>query len=149
MVVMIALTSLTSILCICCSSQDCHRTSDRTFVPFIVPTHAQGRYQKRKQLATKILGVCDRDKKFVYFQSRWEGLATDSQVLCSVLTRSRLLVIPSGTVNVWMNFLLFTTTCLTLTLLAVKGLGEFELFAPYHDLPRIRENSIILKKHDC
>lgn len=40
-----------------------------------------------------VLGVCDRDMRFVYVLPGWEGSVSDSRVLCSALTRSCPLVI--------------------------------------------------------
>lgn len=58
-------------------------------MPLTVPTYAQCRYRNRKQqLITNVLGVCDRHMRFVYVLPIWEGSASDSRVLRSALTRS-------------------------------------------------------------
>lgn len=70
---------------------------DGTFVPVTVPTPVQGRYRNRKQqLATNVLGVCDCDMRFVYVLHGWQGSASDSRVLRNALARSSPFVIPSG-----------------------------------------------------
>lgn len=57
-------------------------------------------YQNRKQqLATDVLGVCDRDRKFVNVLPRWQGSASDFKVCVGALTRSYPLVIPYDTIS--------------------------------------------------
>jgi hypothetical protein len=55
---------------------------DGTHVDVRVPLRKQGRYRNRKKaITTNVLGVCDRNMKFVYVLAGWEGSASDGRVL--------------------------------------------------------------------
>ena len=57
----------------------------------------KGRYRNRKgDIATNVLGVCDRDMKFIFVLSGWEGSASDSRVLRDAISRPNGLRIPTG-----------------------------------------------------
>ncbi|KAL0298213.1 UNVERIFIED_CONTAM: hypothetical protein Scaly_3070200 [Sesamum calycinum] len=49
-----------------------------------------------KALAVNVLGVCDRDMRFIYVLVGWEGSAADSRVLRDAITRPTGLKIPRG-----------------------------------------------------
>jgi hypothetical protein len=62
-----------------------------------VPLTDQGRYRNRKQrITTNVLGVCDRQMKFLYVLAGWEGSASDSRILCDAMSREDSFVVPSG-----------------------------------------------------
>ena len=70
---------------------------DGTHIPLTVPFRDQGRYRNRKQqITTNVLGVCDRNMKFVYVLPGWEGSSSDSRVLRDAMTRRDPFVIPHG-----------------------------------------------------
>ncbi|KAL5543024.1 hypothetical protein UlMin_010734 [Ulmus minor] len=48
-------------------------------------------------IATNVLGVCDREMKFVFVFLGWEGLASDSRVLRDAISRPNGLKVPTGT----------------------------------------------------
>ncbi|KAF3455811.1 hypothetical protein FNV43_RR00453 [Rhamnella rubrinervis] len=55
------------------------------------------RYRKRKgEIATNVLGVCNRDMKFIFVLSGLEGSALDSRVLRDVISRPHGLRVPNG-----------------------------------------------------
>ena len=57
----------------------------------------QGRYRNRKQqITTNMLGVVDRNMKFLYVLPLWEGSASDSRVLRDVMSRQDAFVVPQG-----------------------------------------------------
>jgi hypothetical protein len=60
----------------------------------------QGRYRNRKQqITTNMLGVCDWNMKFLYVLPGWEGSASDSRVLRDAMRigRQDAFVVPKGT----------------------------------------------------
>jgi hypothetical protein len=62
-----------------------------------VPLTDQGRYRNRKQrITTNVLGVCDRQMKFLYVLAGWEGSASDSRILRDAMSREDSFVVPSG-----------------------------------------------------
>lgn len=48
------------------------------------------------EIATNVLGVCNRDLQFVYILFGWEGSATDSRILGDAITRPHGLKVPHG-----------------------------------------------------
>ncbi|KAK4713218.1 hypothetical protein R3W88_019125 [Solanum pinnatisectum] len=55
------------------------------------------RYRTRKgDIATNVLGVCDRDLNFTYVLPGWEGSAADGRVLRDAVVRRNGLKIPEG-----------------------------------------------------
>lgn len=77
--------------------EDCLGALDGTHIDVFVPLADQGRYRNRKQqITTNVLGVCDRHMKFVYVLAGWEGSASDSRVLRDAMSRDDAFVIPSG-----------------------------------------------------
>ena len=77
--------------------EDCLGALDGTHIDVFVPLADQGRYRNRKQqITTNVLGVCDRHMKFVYVLAGWEGSASDSRVLRDAMSRDDAFAIPSG-----------------------------------------------------
>ncbi|PHU25394.1 hypothetical protein BC332_03726 [Capsicum chinense] len=62
--------------------EGCLGALDGTYIPIRVPTQYKPRYMTRKrEIATNILGVCDRNLNFRYMLPGWEGSAADGHVL--------------------------------------------------------------------
>ena len=60
-----------------------------------IPIEDRARYRNRKgDLSTNVLGVCDLNMKFTYILPGWEGSPSDSQVLGDALHRRNGLKIP-------------------------------------------------------
>ncbi|KAL8497843.1 hypothetical protein ACS0TY_021259 [Phlomoides rotata] len=75
----------------------CLGALDGTYIDARVPTVDQARYRNRKgQPSINVLGVCDRDMKFVYVLTGWEGSAADVRVLRDAVTRPNGLKVPKG-----------------------------------------------------
>ncbi|KAI3469110.1 hypothetical protein Pfo_025773 [Paulownia fortunei] len=76
----------------------CLGALDGTYIYVRVPMLEKGRYRNRESdIAMNVLGVCDRDMKFIYLLSGWEGSAADSRVLRNAVTRDSGLRVPRGT----------------------------------------------------
>ncbi|XP_024198698.2 protein ALP1-like [Rosa chinensis] len=70
---------------------------DGTFIDLTVPIEDKPRYRNRKgDISTNVLGVCDANMKFIYVSPGWEGSAADSRVLRDALTRRNGLKIQSN-----------------------------------------------------
>ena len=70
---------------------------DGTYIKVHVPSVDKLRYRTRKgEIATNVLGVCDRDMRFIFVFPGWEGSASDSRVLRDALTRPNGLRVPTG-----------------------------------------------------
>lgn len=77
--------------------EDCLGALDGTHIDVHVPLADQGRYRNRKQqITTNVLGVCDRQMKFLYVLAGWEGSASDSRVLRDAMTREDAFAVPNG-----------------------------------------------------
>ncbi|KAL8485040.1 hypothetical protein ACS0TY_027371 [Phlomoides rotata] len=62
----------------------CLGALDGTYIDVLVPTPDKGRYWNRKgHMSVNVLGVCDKDMKFVYVLTGWEGSATRWEILRS------------------------------------------------------------------
>lgn len=62
-----------------------------------MPLADQGRYRnKKQQITTNVLGVCDRQMKFFYVLAGWEGSTSDSCVLRDAMSRKDAFVVPNG-----------------------------------------------------
>ncbi|XP_059287492.1 uncharacterized protein LOC132040828 [Lycium ferocissimum] len=60
----------------------CLGALDGTYIPIRVRSEQEPRYKTRKgEIATNILGVCDRNLNFTYVLPGWEGSAADGRVL--------------------------------------------------------------------
>ena len=77
--------------------EDCLGALDGTHINVCVPLADQGRYRNRKQqITTNVLEVCDRQMKFVYVLAGWEGSASDSHVLRDAMSRDDAFSVPNG-----------------------------------------------------
>ncbi|KAL8541930.1 hypothetical protein ACS0TY_002978 [Phlomoides rotata] len=71
---------------------------DGTYIDVHVPITEKGRYRNRKgQVSVNVLGVCDKNMRFVYVLTGWEGSAADSRVLRNAINRENGLKVPIGT----------------------------------------------------
>ncbi|XP_057797373.1 uncharacterized protein LOC131013316 [Salvia miltiorrhiza] len=63
----------------------------------MVSNNDKARYRTRKGLiSTNVLGVCDRNLKFTYVLSGWEGSPADSRILRDAINRPYGLKVPKG-----------------------------------------------------
>ncbi|XP_042052727.1 putative nuclease HARBI1 [Salvia splendens] len=75
----------------------CLGALDGTYIYVRVPTTDLPRYHNRKgQITTNTLVVCDRRLRFVYVFPGWEGSAGDSRILRDALSRPHGLKVPKG-----------------------------------------------------
>ncbi|KAL8497922.1 hypothetical protein ACS0TY_021318 [Phlomoides rotata] len=75
----------------------CLGALDGTYIDVHVPITEKGRYRNRKgQVSVNVLGVCDKNMRFVYVLTGWEGSATDSRVLQYTINRVNGLKVPIG-----------------------------------------------------
>ncbi|KAL0361754.1 UNVERIFIED_CONTAM: hypothetical protein Sradi_3859900 [Sesamum radiatum] len=73
----------------------CLGALDGTYIHVKVPEAEKGRYRNRKgDISVNVLGVCDRDMKFIYVLTGWEGSAADSRVLRDAINRHNGLKVP-------------------------------------------------------
>jgi hypothetical protein len=88
---------------------------DGTHVDVRVPLRKQGRYRNRKKaITTNVLGICDRNMKFVYVLAGWEGSASDGRVLRDAMDRDDSFKVPNGnsylsTIQLLTRYLHFST----------------------------------------
>jgi hypothetical protein len=76
---------------------NCLGALDGTHVDVLVPLKDQGQYRNRKQqITTNVLGVCDRRMMFLYVLVGWEGSASDSRVLRDAMSWEDAFVVPNG-----------------------------------------------------
>ncbi|BFG41564.1 hypothetical protein CerSpe_278380 [Prunus speciosa] len=76
--------------------ENCIGALDGTHIPVTVSAEDRPRYRNRKgDISTNVLGVCDPDLKFIYVLSGWEGSASDSRVLRDALARDNSFQVPS------------------------------------------------------
>ncbi|KAK4733329.1 hypothetical protein R3W88_007590 [Solanum pinnatisectum] len=75
----------------------CLGALDGTYIQIRVSSKDKPRYRTRKgEIATNVLGVCDKNLNFTYVLPGWEGSAADSRVLRNAITRTNGLKIPEG-----------------------------------------------------
>ncbi|KAL0462164.1 UNVERIFIED_CONTAM: hypothetical protein Slati_0104000 [Sesamum latifolium] len=75
----------------------CSGALDGTHVEVRVPDSDKGRYRNRKgQINTNVLGVCNTEGKFIYVLSGWEGSAADGRVLRDAVHRAGGIKVPTG-----------------------------------------------------
>ncbi|KAK4709834.1 hypothetical protein R3W88_004347 [Solanum pinnatisectum] len=61
---------------------------DGTYIQIRVPSKDKPRYRTRKgEIATNVLGVCDKNLNFTYVLPGWEGSAADGRVLQNAIAR--------------------------------------------------------------
>ncbi|XP_069146582.1 uncharacterized protein [Solanum lycopersicum] len=75
----------------------CLGALDGTYIHIRAPSVYKPRYKTRKgDIATNVLGVCDRNLNFTYVLPGWEGSAADGRVLRDAVVRRNGLKIPEG-----------------------------------------------------
>ncbi|KAH6828591.1 hypothetical protein C2S53_006589 [Perilla frutescens var. hirtella] len=75
----------------------CLGALDGTHIRVKVRAIDKPRYRSRKgEIVVNVLGVCDRDMKFVYVLPGWEGSAVDARVLRDAINRIHGLKVPKG-----------------------------------------------------
>ncbi|KAH0684599.1 hypothetical protein KY289_022351 [Solanum tuberosum] len=75
----------------------CLGALDGTYIQIRVPFKDKPRYRTRNgEIATNVLGVCDKNLNFTYVLPGWEGSAADGRVLRNAITRTNGLKIPEG-----------------------------------------------------
>ncbi|KAG8371491.1 hypothetical protein BUALT_Bualt13G0093200 [Buddleja alternifolia] len=75
----------------------CLGALDGTYISLRVAQKDRGRYRNRKgDISTNILAVCDINMNYVYKLCGWEGSAADSRVLKDAITRANGFRIPDG-----------------------------------------------------
>ncbi|KAH6769918.1 hypothetical protein C2S52_014721 [Perilla frutescens var. hirtella] len=75
----------------------CLGALDGTHIRVKVRAIDKPRYRSRKgEIVVNVLGVCDRDMKFVYVLPGWEGSAADARVLRDAINRIHGLKVPKG-----------------------------------------------------
>ncbi|KAG6410364.1 hypothetical protein SASPL_128422 [Salvia splendens] len=80
--------------------QGCLGALDGTYIHLQVPTVDKARYRSRKgHIATYVLAVCDRNERFVYVLTGWEGSAADGRVLKDAISRENGLKVPIGVMS--------------------------------------------------
>ncbi|KAL0385734.1 UNVERIFIED_CONTAM: hypothetical protein Sradi_2967700 [Sesamum radiatum] len=68
----------------------CLGALDGTYINVLVRQMDKARYRTRKgEVAGNVLGECDRNMKFTYVLTGWEGLAADARVLRDAVTRNQ------------------------------------------------------------
>ncbi|KAL0433759.1 UNVERIFIED_CONTAM: hypothetical protein Slati_2710200 [Sesamum latifolium] len=68
--------------------EGCFGALDGTYIDVRVKAQDRARYRTRKgSIAINVLGVCDRDMRFIYVLAGWGGSAADSRVLRDAITR--------------------------------------------------------------
>ncbi|KAL5550719.1 hypothetical protein UlMin_000895 [Ulmus minor] len=77
--------------------KNCLGALDGTYIKVHVSKIDKGRYRNRNgDIATNVLGVCDRDMKFIFVLPGWEGSESDSRVLRDAISRPNGLRIPTS-----------------------------------------------------
>nr|XP_009801918.1 PREDICTED: uncharacterized protein LOC104247567 isoform X1 [Nicotiana sylvestris]XP_009801919.1 PREDICTED: uncharacterized protein LOC104247567 isoform X1 [Nicotiana sylvestris] len=75
----------------------CLGALDGIYIQIRVPSQYKPRYRTRKgEIATNVLGVCDRNLNFTYVLPGWEGSAADDRVLRDAVARRNGLKIHEG-----------------------------------------------------
>ncbi|KAG8390918.1 hypothetical protein BUALT_Bualt01G0133500 [Buddleja alternifolia] len=75
----------------------CLGALDGTYIPLRVAQKDKGRYRNRKgDISTNALAVCDINTNYVYMLCGWEGSAANSRVLKDAITRANGFRIPDG-----------------------------------------------------
>lgn len=73
---------------------------DGTYIDVTVPETDKPRYRTRKGgLAVNVLAVCDRNMRFIYMLTGWEGSAADARVLRDAVTRTNGFKVPQGKIT--------------------------------------------------
>ena len=84
---------------------------DGTYIKVYVPEIDKARYQTRKgEIATNVLGVCNRNMEFIFVLPGWEGSVSDSRVLRDAISRPNGLRVPNGKAYKCIKFSVHTLT---------------------------------------
>ncbi|KAL0301864.1 UNVERIFIED_CONTAM: hypothetical protein Sradi_6463200, partial [Sesamum radiatum] len=76
--------------------QGCLVALDGTHIEVRVPDSDKGRYQNKKgQISTNVLGLCNIEDKFIYVLSGWERSTTDGRVLRDIVHRPAGITVPT------------------------------------------------------
>ncbi|KAL0358372.1 UNVERIFIED_CONTAM: hypothetical protein Sangu_0686600, partial [Sesamum angustifolium] len=68
--------------------EGCLGALDGTLIEVRVPDSDKGRYRNRRgQISTNVLGLCNLEGMFTYVLSGWEGSAADGRVLRDAVHR--------------------------------------------------------------
>ncbi|KAL0283005.1 UNVERIFIED_CONTAM: hypothetical protein Sangu_2917400 [Sesamum angustifolium] len=79
------------------SLQGCLGALDGTYIDVRVRAEERARYRMHKgSISVNVLGVCDRDMRFIYVLAGWEASAANGRVLRDAITRPTDLKIPRG-----------------------------------------------------
>ncbi|KAL8498901.1 hypothetical protein ACS0TY_022028 [Phlomoides rotata] len=77
--------------------QGCLGALDSTYIDLHVLSCDKPHFRTRKcRISTNVLGVCDRNMRFVYVLPGWEGSAADYRVLRDAILRPNGLKVPKG-----------------------------------------------------
>ncbi|KAL0411160.1 UNVERIFIED_CONTAM: hypothetical protein Slati_3705700 [Sesamum latifolium] len=77
--------------------EGCLGALDDTYIDVRVPAEDRAHYRTHKgSISVNVLGMCDRDMRFIYVLSRWKGSTADNRVLRDAISRSKDLKIPRG-----------------------------------------------------
>ncbi|KAL0456228.1 UNVERIFIED_CONTAM: hypothetical protein Slati_0962000 [Sesamum latifolium] len=77
--------------------EGCLGALDGTYIDVRVPAEDRARYRTHKgSVFVNVLGVCDREMRFIYVLAGYEGSAADARVLRDVISRPNRLKIPQG-----------------------------------------------------
>ena len=84
---------------------------DGTYIKVSVPEIDKARNRTRKgEIATNVLGVCNRNMEFIFVLPGWEGSASDSRVLRDAISRPNGLRVPNGKAYKCIKFSVHTLT---------------------------------------
>ncbi|KAL8506499.1 hypothetical protein ACS0TY_017405 [Phlomoides rotata] len=68
-----------------------------TYIDLHVSSCDKPHFRTRKgRISTNVLGICDRNMRFVYVLPGWKGSAADCRVLCDAILRPNGLKVPKG-----------------------------------------------------
>ncbi|KAG6436906.1 hypothetical protein SASPL_101810 [Salvia splendens] len=85
--------------------QGCLGALDGTYINVRVPLADIPRYRNRKgQITTNTIAVCDQHLRFIYVFPGWEGSAGDSRILRDAVSRPLGLQVPKGMTVVGQNY---------------------------------------------
>ena len=84
---------------------------DGTYIKVNVPEIDKARHRTRKgEIATNVIGVCNRNMEFIFVLPGWKGSASDSRVLRDAISRPNGLRVPNGKAYKCIKFSVHTLT---------------------------------------
>ena len=90
---------------------NCLGALDETYIKVHVLEMEKPKYRTRKgEIATNVLGVCNRNMEFIFVLPGWEGSASDSRVLRDAISRPNGLRVPNGKAYKCIKFSVHTLT---------------------------------------